>query len=62
MASAQEAVRYRQAAYLALDQLQWCVDYLRTIRKPRLSKQVARNRTALIRRLHEIDDRAGHHT
>jgi hypothetical protein len=62
MASDEEAVRYRQAAYLALDQLQWCVDYLRTIRKTRLSTQVARNRTALIRRLHEIDDRTGHHT
>jgi hypothetical protein len=62
MASDHEAVRYRQAAHLALDQLQWCVDYLRTIRKTRLSEQVARNRTALIRKLHEIDDRTGHHT
>jgi hypothetical protein len=62
MASDDEAVRYRQAAHLALDQLQWCVEYLRKIRKSRLSKEVARNRAALIRRLREIEDHTGHYT
>ena len=41
---AQEAERYRQAAELALDQLQWCVNYLYQIRKPTLARQLKRNR------------------
>ena len=41
---AQEAQRYRKAAELALDQLQWCVNYLYRIRKPTLAKQLERNR------------------
>jgi hypothetical protein len=60
MASDDEAVRYRRATYLALDQLQLCVGYLRTIRKTRISEQVAKNRTTLVRRVREIDDDAGH--
>ena len=41
---AQEAERYRQAAELALDQLQWCINYLYQIRKPTLARQLKRNR------------------
>ncbi|HET7050387.1 MAG TPA: hypothetical protein VFI54_19145 [Solirubrobacteraceae bacterium] len=60
MTTDDEAVRYRQATHLALDQLQWCVAYLRTIRKTKISDQVAKNRTALMRRVREIDGDAGH--
>jgi hypothetical protein len=59
MTSDDEAHRYRQATHLALDQLQWCVAYLRTIRKTKLSAQVDKNRMALLRRVREIDDDAG---
>jgi hypothetical protein len=41
---AQEAERYRAAAELALDQLQWCINYLYRIRKPALARQLKRNR------------------
>jgi hypothetical protein len=54
------AARYRQAARLALGQLDWCVEYLRSIRKYRLAKQLAKNRTAIRRRLEGNADGAGH--
>jgi hypothetical protein len=41
---AQEAERYRAAAELALDQLQWCINYLYRIRKPTVARQLKRNR------------------
>jgi hypothetical protein len=53
MARDDEAMRYRQAAHLALEQLEWCVEYLRSIHKTRLSKQVAQNRAAIARRLED---------
>jgi hypothetical protein len=56
----QEAARYRRAAELALDQLEWCVQYLREIRKFRLAKQLARNHAAIRRRLDADADGAGH--
>lgn len=46
-----EAERYRTAAESALDQLDWCVAYLHRIRKPSIAAAVARNRTAIRRRL-----------
>ena len=55
MARDDAVVRYRQAAYLALDQLEWCAEYFRTIHKTRISKQVARNRTEIARRLQNLD-------
>lgn len=48
-----EAARYRQAAQLALDQLEWCIAYFRSIHKTKLADQIAKNRAALIRRLRE---------
>jgi len=51
-----EAARYREAARLTLDQLDWCIDYLRTIRKTRISNALARNRAAIARALEEGDD------
>jgi hypothetical protein len=46
-----EAARYREAAQLTLDQLDWCVEYLRSIHKTRMAKALARNRAAISRRL-----------
>ena len=51
MAHDDEAARYREAAHRALDQLDWCVEYLRGIRKTKISKQVAKNRSAIARSL-----------
>ena len=39
-----EAERYRAAAELALDQLQWSINYLYSIRKPALARRLNRNR------------------
>lgn len=46
-----EAERYREAAEAALGQLDWCVSYLRRIRKSQLADAVARNQSAIRRRL-----------
>lgn len=51
MTQEDETERYRQAAHQALDQLDWCVEYFRRIRKPTISKQIARNRSAIAQRL-----------
>jgi hypothetical protein len=61
MANKYEAERYRKAAHLTLDQLDWCVEYFRSIRKPRISRQIAKNRSAIAQRLvrqeHDRDSR-----
>lgn len=51
MARDEEAIRYRKAAQLALEQLDWCIDYLRRIHKPRIARQLAKNQAAIRRRL-----------
>jgi hypothetical protein len=38
-------MRYRQAAEDALQQLDWCIGYLHGIRKVRISRALARNRS-----------------
>jgi hypothetical protein len=43
--------RYRQAAEDALQQLDWCIGYLHGIRKGKISRQLARNRTHIKRNL-----------
>ena len=45
---AQEAERYRDAAELALDQLQWAVNYLYRIRKPTIAERLDRNREHIL--------------
>jgi hypothetical protein len=55
----EEAARYRRAAQLALGQLEWCVEYLRAIRKHRLAQQLAKNHAAISRRLREKENGAG---
>jgi hypothetical protein len=47
----EEATRYRRAAEETLDQLDWCVNYLHRIRKPRIAQAVAKNRTEIRRRM-----------
>jgi hypothetical protein len=51
MARDDETERYRQAAEAALQQLDWCIDYLHGIRKPELSARLAQNRTQMKRQL-----------
>jgi thiamine pyrophosphate-dependent acetolactate synthase large subunit-like protein len=52
-----EAERYREAAELALDQLQWCVDYLYRIQKPTLAKGLRANREQIRAELRRIAER-----
>jgi hypothetical protein len=40
-----ECERYRRAAEDALQQLDWCIGYLHGIRKTRISRALARNRS-----------------
>ena len=43
------AERYRLAAEEALDQLDWCVNYLYRIRKGRIAKVIEKNRSVIRR-------------
>jgi hypothetical protein len=45
-----EAERYRQAALHAVDQLEWCIQYLYRLRKVSLAEALARNRETIIER------------
>jgi hypothetical protein len=36
-----EVERYREAAERALDQLEWCIDYLYRVRKPDIARALA---------------------
>ena len=47
MADDDEVERYRRAAEDALQQLDWCIGYLHGIRKTRLSRALARNRSQI---------------
>lgn len=46
-----EATRYREAARLALQQVDWCVVYLHSIRKSQIARALADNSSAIARRL-----------
>jgi len=46
-----EIERYRRAALHALDQLEWCINYLYRIRKPDLAKAIARNRKQIMEQI-----------
>ena len=56
MASSQQTIRskeheveqYKEAAAAALDQLQWCVNYLYGIRKRQIAKALDSNRATII--------------
>ena len=45
---AREAKRYREAAELALDQLQWAINYLYRIRKSTIAERLERNREHIL--------------
>lgn len=49
-ATDQQARRYREAAELALEQLDWCIAYLRRIRKPNIARALEANRREIARR------------
>jgi hypothetical protein len=51
----QDSERYRRAAEETLDQLDWCINSLHRIHKPRIAKAIAKNR-ATIRRQMRGDD------
>jgi hypothetical protein len=45
-----EGEQYRDAANQALDQLQWCINYLHGIRKSKIARGLAHNRATIIER------------
>jgi len=47
MADDDQAERYRQAADDALQQLDWCIGYLHGIRKVKISRALAQNRSLI---------------
>jgi hypothetical protein len=46
-----DIARYREAARLTLEQLDWCVAYLRRIRKTEIARALAKNRAEIARNL-----------
>ncbi|MFL5828735.1 MAG: hypothetical protein ACJ76X_02350 [Solirubrobacteraceae bacterium] len=55
--SPEEGERYRRAVDDALQQLDWCIGYLHGIRKAKISRQLARNRSFIRRNLmHEATE------
>jgi hypothetical protein len=45
-----QASRYREAAELTLKQLDWCISYLRQIRKSQIARALENNRREIARR------------
>jgi hypothetical protein len=46
-----EIERYREAATRALDQLEWCIEYLYRVHKPDIARALSRNRKQILERL-----------
>ena len=46
-----DVARYRKAAEHALDQLEWCIDYLHRVRKPDIARAIARSRSQIMKRM-----------
>jgi hypothetical protein len=46
-----EIERYREAAMAALDQVEWCINYLYRVRKPDIARAIGRNRKQILKRL-----------
>jgi hypothetical protein len=42
--------RYRQAADVAIENLDWCINYLHQIRKHRIANALRKNRMVIVRR------------
>ena len=51
MTRAEETERYRAAAEQTLRQLEWCVAYLRSLRKTAIADSIERNRRSIKDRL-----------
>lgn len=51
----EEAKRYRRAAEFTLHQLDWCISYLRSIRRNDIARTLAQNRDRIRRRLRELE-------
>jgi len=51
MPAEDEAARYREAARLTLQQLDWCVSYLHSIRKSQIARVLAKNSSAIAEKL-----------
>jgi hypothetical protein len=45
-----EAERYRRAALDALEQLEWCIQYLHRLHKGGIAESLARNRATILDR------------
>lgn len=45
-----ESERYRRAAMEALDQLEWCIEYLHELRKTDIARALSRNRRRIVER------------
>jgi hypothetical protein len=52
----QESARYRRAAEDALDQLDWCIDYLHRIGKPEIAESLERNLSLIRRQMSRTGD------
>lgn len=50
-----DIARYREAARLTLEQLDWCVAYLRRIHKDKIARALAKNRSEIARRLGDTE-------
>ena len=55
MTADDDATRYREAARLALQQVDWCVVYLHSIRKNELARALAKNSSAIAHRLSDAE-------
>ena len=51
----QDSERYRRAAEETLDQLDWCINYLHRIRKPRIAQAIEKNRSTIRRQMRGDD-------
>ena len=54
--SRREAAKYRRAAEEALDQLDWCINYLNRIGKSSIADALAKNRSSIRRRMRRPGD------
>jgi hypothetical protein len=50
-----QAARYREAARLTLQQLDWCVTYLHSIRKTQVARVLAKNSAAIAEKLGSLE-------
>lgn len=48
--SSDDPDRYREAAELAIEQLDWCINYLHRIRKHEIARALHRNRQTIVQR------------